>query len=351
MEQLTLGRYEAQGNDFLIALLTERELLDLDASLATRDLARPDVARVVCDRHLGVGTRQGYVHARGADGYIVGVHDAVNGRPADCIRMHLLNADGSFAETSGNGLACLALASHDAGILNAGVLQIFETDAGKQRCTVAHRKPASGSAPVQRADADGCFVDVAMPPVIEGPEIPAELEDRIRSTFGGNLRHVGTGSVGNPHLVIALASPPLNVPVDELSEHAAELGGCVTRLGRIYEAYFPDGINVEFIWPFRPNPLQRDQAWTLQMSVWERGAGLTVSCGTGYVAAATLARRWGFVRDVNEVDIRPAPVDASTDGHSAASLPRVRTNPPPQLGTIARCIETDISFELDSIEA
>ncbi len=357
MEELALARYEAQGNDFLIALLTERELLDLDASLAARDLARPDVARAVCDRHLGVGTRPGYVHAKGADGFIVGVHDAVGGRPADCVRMHLLNADGSFAETSGNGLACLAMASFDKRIIGAGPLIPFETDAGEQRCTVHHdgssrsagpATPIAGDDPVEQRS-----VEVAMNPVRQGPAIPEELEDRIRSTFGGNLRHLRTGDVGNPHLVIALASPPVDIPVEDLSEHAEALGDCVSRLGRTYETYFPGGINVEFIWPFRPHPCQRDQAWTLQMSVWERGAGLTASCGSGSIVAATLAREWGFVRDRDEVDIQTAPVPGG-DGSGFRYWVRTvsadrRAFDRPQLCVEAERIEAGIDVRLDDI--
>ena len=374
MEQLTLARYEAQGNDFLIALLTEQQLRDLDASLAGHGLTRADVARVACDRRLGVGSRPGYVYSKGADGFIVGVHNAFDNQPADCVRMHLLNADGSFAETSGNGLACLALASHDAGVLAAGPLQRFETDAGEQRCTVWHGQRTAGSESTHGTGEDGCFVEVAMPAVVEGPEIPAELEDRIRGTFGGDLRHLDTGSVGNPHLVIALRRPPVNVPVSELSEHAAELGECVARLGRIYEVYFADGINVEFVWPSRSNPVQHDQAWTLQMSVWERGAGLTVSCGSGSVAAATLAHRWGFVRgsndplsgpthnhgnapqpDTHRVDMRTAPhpsgdgscFDYQVDIVAASHTRFVR----PVLGVTAKRLETGITIGLDGLPA
>jgi diaminopimelate epimerase len=374
VEQLTLTRYEAQGNDFLIALLTAQERKELDASLAARNLARPDLARAICDRNLGVGTRPGYAHSRGADGFIVGVHDAFDGRPAHSVRMHLLNADGSFAETSGNGLACLALAAHHEGRLAAGPLQRFETDAGEQRCTVWHGERTPGSDSARSTGRDECLVEVAMPPVVTGPVMPAELEDRIRGTFGGDLRHLGTGSVGNPHLVIALARPPVDVPVDELSEHAAELGECVTRLGRIYEEYFQDGINVEFIWPFRPNPLQPEQAWTLQMSVWERGAGLTVSCGSGSVVAATLAHQWGFVRSPNDppgvpshehsdapqpgthrVDMRTAPHPSGDGSCFQYRVDTAATSDagfvPPMLGVTAECIETGTTVQLDRVRA
>ena len=320
MEQLTLARYEAQGNDFLIALPTERELLDLDASLEARGLTRSDVARAACDRHLGAGSRSGYVHSKGADGFIVGVHAATDHRPADRVRMHLLNADGSFAETSGNGLACLAMASFDARIIGTGPLIPFDTDAGEQRCSVHHVDSArvAGPATPIRADdpAQQRSVAVAMNPVGPGPEIPHELEERIRSTFGGDLHCLGTGDVGNPHLVIALAGPPIGCANHELDGRAEDLAAAVSKLGRIYEAYFPNGINVEFIWPLPSSvPPDGGAPRTLVMSVWERGAGLTVSCGSGSVVAATLAHRWGLVRSPSD------PPDTAADGDSEASPP------------------------------
>ncbi len=328
MEELTLARYEAQGNDFLIALLTEAELRSLDASLNARGLGRSDLASVVCNRSLGLGTQRGYVHSRGADGLILAEvfgttgqavcgeraiaaqrgaeqHNAPEDAPRAPIRMHLRNADGSVAETSGNGLACLAMASFDARIIGAGPLIPFDTDAGEQRCTVANAGGAQLAGPTTPIPSDDVAqrrsVEVAMNPVGPGPEIPDELEERIRSTFGGDLRHFGTGDIGNPHLVIALAKPPINCPSCELNDRAEELAAAVSKLGSIYQTYFPDGINVEFIWPYPPNPTRPEQAWTLQMSVWERGAGLTVSCGSGSVVAATLARHWGFVRNPAEV--------------------------------------------------
>lgn len=367
MEELTLARYEAQGNDFLIALLTESQLLDLDASLDDLRLGRCDLARVVCDRDLGVGDRRGYVHSTGADGFVVGEHNALNGQRADWIRMHLLNADGSFAETSGNGLATLAGAAFDAGIIPEGVVT-FRTDAGTQHCTIGPDDIGSKNRP----GANGRFVRVAMRKVGDGPAVPRELSERIRSNFGGDLRHIGTGDVGNPHLVIALARPPIDRPISELSNHAAELGDRVAKLGHAYEAYFPNGINVEFIWPHSPNPLEPDQAWTLQMSVWERGAGLTVSCGSGSVVAATLAHRWGLVRSPNDPPDTAA--EEGHDGNPPSSYPvdmrtapfpgdngsgfryRVQTVPavhedfvPPQLGVVAERIETDLTFQLDHL--
>ena len=329
VDTLTLARYEAFGNDFLISLMTEDELARLDIAMAERGSTRNDVARSVCDREHGAGTLPGYLHSCGADGFIIGV----DRRPDRYARMHLLNSDGSFAETSGNGLACLAQASHDAGIIGSGPLQPFETDAGEQRCTVWHENAGSHSDSTESASAAQRSVDVAMPLVAEGPAIPAELDARIHSDIGSELIRFGTGDVGNPHLVVALCNQ-----ID--AARTAELGAA-------YESYFPDGVNVEFLWPYTVATPPSGPAWTLGMSVWERGAGMTVSCGTGSVVAATLARRWGFVRDRNEVDIRTAPVNDDSGSLGAGFRIGVRTDPPPQLRVTSKRIETGISFRLD----
>lgn len=369
MESLTLARYEAQGNDFLISLLTESEVLDLDASLDARGLTRSDIARIVCDRHIGIGSRPGYVHSKGADGFVLGVHYPSDGERVERVRMHLLNADGSFAETSGNGLACLALRSFDSGIVHADLVP-FKTDAGVQYCTIG----ADDIGSKNRPDSTGRFIQVAMRKVDSGPEIPQELEERIGSTFGGNLRHLGTGDVGNPHLVVALAGPPIAGDPSELSNRATELGDCISRLGSAYEAYFDDGINVEFIWPHAWNPAEPEQAWSLMMSVWERGAGLTVSCGSGSIVAATLAHRWGFVRSPNDqrrvaadqdgevslpssypIDMRTAPFPGDS-GSAFQYWVRTVSAPhedlfPPQLGVMAERIETGLTLRLDHVPA
>ncbi len=378
VEELTLARYEAQGNDFLIALLSDVELRDLDASLDVLGVGRSDLARIVCDRDLGVGSRRGYVHSKGADGFVVGVHNAIDGQRAECVRMHLLNADGSHAETSGNGLACLAMAAFDTGVTGAGPLQPFVTDAGVQRCTVWNKLTADlAGLTTPRAPSDtvaALQVDVTMPPVGPGPAIPDELTQRIGKDFPGTLRHLDTGNVGNPHLVIALAQPPIDSPVSGLSNHAVELADRVAQLGSVYESYFQDGINVEFIWPFSRNTLRPEQAWSLQMSVWERGAGLTVSCGSGSVVAATLAHRWGFVRSPNDsppvsaelardivppsshpVDMRTAPFPGDNGPDFQYWVRTVAADQEkivsPMLGVKAERIETGLTLLLDDVPA
>lgn len=330
MDGLTLARYEAQGNDFLIALLTESQLGDFDRSLGTRGLTRRDVALAACDRYIGVGSRPGYVHLRGADGFILGVHNALEDRHADWVRMHLLNADGSFAEVSGNGLASLAYAAFDAGVVAAGLVP-FETDSGTCRIR------SDGITARDRPGVEALFVEVTMGSVVQGkPSMPTGLQDRIRADFGSALDHFDTGHVGNPHLVIALRGP-----ID--ANRTAELGAA-------YEMHFPDGINVEFIW------LQRNEHGDgdLAMGVWERGVGLTHSCGSGSVVAATLARRWEIAPDKSIVKMITVPKGwevGANDGNGRYFSYRVHTDPPPRLRVMAEKIETGLTLRLDDIPA
>src|SRR3954449_12152949 len=105
MTGITLSKHHGLGNDFLVAFhpaLPEAELANL--------------ARVVCDRHTGIG----------ADGLLVGESDAEH-----TARMVLYNADGSRAEMSGNGIRCFAQAlAARRGDLDP---QRIATDAGTRR--------------------------------------------------------------------------------------------------------------------------------------------------------------------------------------------------------------------------
>src|SRR3954452_4011379 len=97
---LRLTKHHALGNDFLV-----RIGIEADAAMA----------RALCDRRMGVG----------ADGLI---SVSAEGAP----RWVLHNADGSRAESSGNGLRCAAQAVARARGLDA--LDItFDTDAGQRR--------------------------------------------------------------------------------------------------------------------------------------------------------------------------------------------------------------------------
>ena len=202
----------------------------------------PALARSLCDRRTGIG----------ADGLLLGL---VPSEPDHDACMVLLNSDGSEAEISGNGIRCLAQALLRSEGQGEGTLRI-ETAGGVRRCgrCVATWTPSCGCR------------STWVPPDPGRPSAPG----RWRST----RLHRSTVDIGNPHLVLLVQEPDL---VD------------LARLGPLLEADHADGINVHLIAVER-----RDR---LRLRVWERGAGITMACGSGAVAAVVAAHEWGMVDD------------------------------------------------------
>ena len=98
---------QGTGNDFVV--------LGADALARQRDWA--DLARLMCDRHFGVG----------ADGILL----VEPGRQGSDFAMRMFNPDGSEAEMCGNGIRCFARYVHDRGISAKKTLRIA-TGAGIQ---------------------------------------------------------------------------------------------------------------------------------------------------------------------------------------------------------------------------
>ena len=226
-----LRKHHGLGNDFLV-LIDRQACHPLD----------PGWARALCERHRGVG----------ADGVI----RATPGRDPGSWTMELRNADGSPAETSGNGLRCLAQALVMSGAAAGPELDIF-TAAGPRLARVGPTGP------------DGAAeVSVGMGRAALGAEQACESPDR-------RGRRV---DLGNPHLVVLVPDPEA---VDVECE------------GRAEESRVPGGINVEFAAVTGPD--------TVRVRTWERGAGETEACGSGSCAAAAVLRDWGLVGDRVEV--------------------------------------------------
>lgn len=317
MDVLRVAKHQALGNDFLIALLQPDE----EAAVAANGLAWPALASQLCDRSSGVG----------ADGLILATElsaarpssapDAVEAASAAHVRhvrMKLLNSDGSSAEVSGNGLACLAnevarglISMMESGESVEAVDSILEltvdTVDGARHVTLdaEFAMAANGSLVLVHP-----FAQVHMPNVSPGPIIAAELAEQISALFGSTQRD--TGDVGNPHLVIN-AGRRMN-PRE------------TARLGAGFETHFPDGINVEFIWCADDEDPVSARPSSIGMSVWERGAGLTQACGTGAVTAAVFARCWDLVEPGSPtvVEMPGGAATISTDGddnHPVLSVP------------------------------
>ena len=205
----------ACGNDFL--LIEQRHARAEDLVSWTRK---------ICDRHYGVG----------ADGVEWLSPDA----EAD-IAIHLLNADGSQAEISGNGTRCVAAWLVD----QSGKQELkIRTGAGIKTCSMV----------------SGTDKNFEFKTAMGAPEVGGELSVRVGR---GEVKGI-TVSMGNPHFVMF---------VDEFApgwqKEAAEIGALTQ---------FEHGTNVELVKAVGPREIE--------IRIFERGAGETESSGTGSCAAA-----------------------------------------------------------------
>jgi diaminopimelate epimerase len=176
--------------------------------------------------------------------------------------MRLMNADGSPAEISGNGLRGLAAivvrhrGTREQVIPGAEV--VIHTDAGPRRLRL-----------VEREDPRFTF-QAAMGE-------PAGLS-RLSIEAAGESVDASVLSIGNPHCVVLGPLPD--------DERFARIGGALERHER-----FPHGTNVEFAEVEAPD--------RVSIRIWERGVGPTASSGTGTCAAAAAAiAHGGAARDL-----------------------------------------------------
>lgn len=232
MDRLTLLKYEGLGNDFLVLIDPDREI-GFDETLA----------RSVCDRHRGIG----------ADGLL----RLSSPRHGGDLFMELRNADGSVAETSGNGLRCAVLAAYHGAMIEL-VPVVVETIVGTSRAEILS-SDAMGRAEVR--------VEMGRAAIVRDPRADTDTRTAYRV------------NIGNPHLVLLASS---------------EDGLDIKTIGPALERAVPDGQNVELV------TLTSDRS-SIDLDTWERGAGYTRACGTGSCAGAAAARLSGSVDGIVQV--------------------------------------------------
>ncbi len=233
---MEFSKYHGLGNDFILVDNRQQPTPHLS----------PEQAAAWCDRHFGIG----------ADGVIF----ALPGQGDRDYTMRIYNSDGSEPEMCGNGIRCLAR-----------FLERLETAAG-QPPTLPHTyRIHTLAGPISPTLQANGLVTVDMgPPYLLAVEIPTTLaspDSRVVDlplTVADQIWRVTAVSMGNPHCVTFVADlEPLPL----------------THLGPQFEHHpaFPQRVNAEFIQVVRPD--------YLRMRVWERGAGITLACGTGACAS------------------------------------------------------------------
>jgi diaminopimelate epimerase len=206
----------------------------LDERVARRLGDPAELARRWCSRPPGESG------LRALDGVLI---VAAGSSYSDC-RMIVHNADGSRAQTCGNGLRCVARFARDHGLVARDSMRIA-TDAGVSEVELLR----------SRGEIVGARANM-------GPPRRIERDVELSGEFGAYRATLV--DMGNPHCV-------LFVP-DERRALVAEHGAALERHAR-----FPERTNVEFA-------AERDGRQYLR--VWERGVGETAACGTGACATA-----------------------------------------------------------------
>jgi len=242
---LQFSKGQGTGNDFVLFADPDGEV-DLD----------PVTIRALTDRRFGVGG-DGVIRAVATRAMPGGAVEYVGADHGTEWFMDYHNADGSPAEMCGNGVRVFARFLTERGLvtLAEGEALRIGTRAGVR---VVERSP------------DGFRVDLGA----------WRLEDGEPTVRARELHAARPGlplSVGNPHVVVALASD------DELD--ALDL-----TYVPVLDPAPVDGANVEFVVP--SDPLVVDGVGRIRMRVHERGSGETLSCGTGAAAAALATRHW-----------------------------------------------------------
>ena len=243
------------GNDFVV-------IDQLGTPHSTSIDINQALAKKVCDRHFGIGADQLL--------WLKKAHDAKNDA-----RMEIFNTDGSVAEMCGNGIraAALYLQKYTA---HPKAAYSIETLGGLKTVEIHGRKVK---------------VNMGFPVLKAGFSDPlGELLD----VHGQQLRFHEV-DFGNPHAVLFLPSVS-NFPVEKV-------GSDVEGHSR-----FPERTNVEFVEIKGPHQIQ--------LRVWERGAGLTLACGTGACAAAVASLALGKVQSPVQVQLPGGQLQISWEGGS-----------------------------------
>jgi diaminopimelate epimerase len=244
------------GNDFVL-------FSDPDGQV---DLTPAQIA-AIADRHFGVGG-DGVIRAVRSRHIPAGAAALAEDEGAEWF-MDYHNADGSVAEMCGNGIRVFARYLFD-----NGLAELADGDT----LAIGTR---SGVRDLQR-NLSGFQVDLGRWRLDGGEPLV-----RARNL---QIARPGLGiDVGNPHVVVALASD------DELD--SADL----TYIPQI-DPEPVEGANVEFVVP--ADPMVKNGVGYIRMRVHERGSGETLSCGTGAAAAALAVRHWAGAGAPNQWSVQ-----------------------------------------------
>ena len=227
------------GNDYIVL-----RRADLPFDLSEASIVR------ICDRNWGIGS----------DGILMLV-----ATPRADFGLRIFNPDGSEAEKSGNGLRIFAKWLRDHGRAKQDRFTV-DTKGGVVECVCHSQSGRVTFVTVEMGRATFRAPDIPMNgPDREVVSVPLQLSD-------GTAVTATAVSVGNPHCVVF---------VDRLDTDVCK------RVGPLIERHpaFPQRTNVQFA--------RVADKHTVDILIWERGAGYTLASGSSSCGAASAAVKNG----------------------------------------------------------
>ncbi len=205
-----------------------------------------EAVRAIADRRAGVGCDQLFVLEKPGNG------------KAD-VFMRIYNSDGGEVAACGNGARCVAaLVMKEKGKSDA----VIETAAGSLDAVSAK----NGRVTVDMGQARLGWRDIPLARECDTNHVPVSA---------GPLQDAVSVNMGNPHAVFFVPDV-----------QAIDMRALGPRLE--HDAMFPERANIGVAQILAPS--------RIRLRVWERGAGLTLACGTGACAAAVAAIRRGLTQ-------------------------------------------------------
>lgn len=232
---MKFSKWHGLGNDFIIINGFEEKV---DNPF--------DAAVKLCDRHFGIG----------ADGLAFLLPSDI----AD-FKMRLINSDGSEADMCGNLIRCIARYVFEYKMTDKTNITV-ETRAGIMKPELKFKQGKIWGVRVDMGEP--LFTRGAVPMI--GPENESSLD--VPVSVDGQQLVVNGISMGNPHGVIFVED------IEKID---------LLNIGAKMEKHqvFPNKANIEFVQVLGKNDLR--------MRVFERGAGVTMACGTGSCASVVAA--------------------------------------------------------------
>ena len=207
---------------------------------------------------------------------IMAIHDPrVEGTDA---YIDILNCDGSRAQACGNGTRC--------------VVQALAAETGRSTFTF---QTLAGIVIASEQEGGMISVDMGTPkfrwndiPLAEEFHDTSRIELQIGPIDDPILHSPAVMSIGNPHAVFWVDRDPMEFDLE--------------RIGPLLESHpmFPEKANITLAQVISDS--------TLRTRTFERGAGLTLACGSAACAAAVSAARTGRTGRTVEIDVASSPV-------------------------------------------